>query len=365
MSVIGIVQVPSILRREHAVTRSTKLEVETSRTSTSSAMRRQAIRTTISNTNPRMEFEMLLFPESVDKVVTRKLQQNPITYERDVTLFLQHAFHEYSVQNQAVVGTHNNNTNPTHHRVWAADLGANVGYHTLYMASLGGSVIALEPAPDTYELLLGSLALNPAFSDRVVVIPAGASDSHSQGRLARHADSPGMTTLVATDGLPWAFHAVDGGLSSDEQTGTTKSSSASPSRTSGSKIPLLPVEEVFAKYGLPERGPGTVASHPTEHLWIAKVDCEGWELRAFRGFNLRRYPFRYLLFEFFPQLIEAGGSDPIELLQFVFSHGYRCIDSWVDEVGFAKPTIGESLEELQRWVGTIHSHVNLFCSLDQ
>lgn len=381
MSVIAAVRIVSSIigMGEHnavVVTRSTELllDTESNRIST----QHQAIRTTINNTNPHMEFEMFLFPESVDKVITRKLQQRPITYERDVTLFLRYIFHEYAnlqYQKETFVDSHNNNDN----RAWAVDVGANVGYHTLYMASLGASVIALEPAPDTYELLRGSLALNPSFSDHVTVIPAGASDSHSHGRLTRHADSPGMTTLVATGGLPWEFHAVvdEGTISSGEAGPTTSSSSSasstSPVRTpSTSEIPLLPIEEILTKYGLPEKenrqsvGTGMSHHHPGEQLWIAKVDCEGWELHAFRGLNLGKYPFRYLLFEFFPQLIEAGGSDPLELLQYVLSFGYQCIYKWVDDgMAFSKSsTIGDSPEQLQQWIGTIRSHVNIFCRLE-
>ena len=40
------------------------------------------------------------------------------------------------------------------------DVGANVGSYTIWAGELGADVIALEPAPDTYALLLENIDLN-------------------------------------------------------------------------------------------------------------------------------------------------------------------------------------------------------------
>ena len=55
---------------------------------------------------------------------------------------------------------------------------------------------------------------------------------------------------------------------------------------------------------------------------LLKVDAEGHELHALRGVNLDLFPFRFLTFEFFPELLSgAGGTDPLELPRFNSSSG--------------------------------------------
>jgi FkbM family methyltransferase len=274
---------------------------------------------------------MLLLHPHIDKHITQKLQKNPITYERDVSLFLHH-----------VIITHGRPG------FWAVDLGANIGFHTLYIASLGAKVIALEPAPDTAQLLRGSLALNPSMAEHVILVEAGAADVYSTGHLSRHVDSPGMTTLGATNDLPWSFKGVQGGGEQQQQ---------QQNETITSTITLVPVEKILEEYGLPEMGDSS-----QEDLLLLKVDVEGYELHAFQGLNLDRYPFRYILFEFFPQLIHASGSDPIELLAFVTSRGYKCIEGWSTVNGFDKRLIGESRNELEEWTAKVKkSHTNVYC----
>ena len=101
-----------------------------------------------------------------------------------------------------------------------------------------------------------------------------------------------------------------------------------------------------------------------EELKLLKIDVEGYELYAFRGLGLERYPFQYILFEFFPQLIQASGvSDPVEVLEFVIlSNNYQCIQGWSSKSGFQKgKSIGENRQELQQWANKVNSHTNVFC----
>jgi FkbM family methyltransferase len=45
-------------------------------------------------------------------------------------------------------------------KIKAADLGANIGLHTIVMSKLGGTVTAYEPDPDHYKQLLKNLKMN-------------------------------------------------------------------------------------------------------------------------------------------------------------------------------------------------------------
>jgi FkbM family methyltransferase len=113
---------------------------------------------------------------------------------------------------------------------WALDIGANVGHYTLEMSrivGLQGRVIALEPIPETFGILVGNLVLagcrnvtplNIAASDRVEVVkmrtPRFASglenfyqarivqsndttDGHHHGALALTLDNLGLEHRVA------------------------------------------------------------------------------------------------------------------------------------------------------------------------
>ncbi len=54
------------------------------------------------------------------------------------------------------------------------DVGANIGTYTIWAGDLGAHVIALEPAPDTYELLVKNVALN-SHTAEVIRAAAGAT----------------------------------------------------------------------------------------------------------------------------------------------------------------------------------------------
>jgi FkbM family methyltransferase len=74
------------------------------------------------------------------------------------------------------------------------DVGANVGTYTLWAAELGAEVIALEPAEDTFGLLLENIALN---GYRVTAVRAAAGDHCGTARFTTGLDS---ANCLAADG---------------------------------------------------------------------------------------------------------------------------------------------------------------------
>jgi FkbM family methyltransferase len=78
------------------------------------------------------------------------------------------------------------------------DIGAHIGYHSLYFASLVGAtgrVIAFEPNPVNVARIRENLARNPSLGERVTVLPIALSNER------------GETTFVSSDD-------VEGGTSS-------------------------------------------------------------------------------------------------------------------------------------------------------
>jgi FkbM family methyltransferase len=86
------------------------------------------------------------------------------------------------------------------------DVGANIGTYTIWAAELGAEVIALEPAPDTFEILRENIALN---GYQVTALRAAAGDHCGTARFTTGLDAgnslspdgPLLTDLVTVDSL--------------------------------------------------------------------------------------------------------------------------------------------------------------------
>lgn len=229
---------------------------------------------------------------------------------------------------------------------WAVDIGAYIGFHTLHMAASGMNVIAFEPALDTASLLRQSVRANgfdkPIASEgwnhaeasgvkqrsprRVNVVRAAAGERKGHGRLVRHSDSAGITILQIHDDR----RDNEGGGSNRSSTKQTPLPFGVKDVV-GDDIAIVRPEDILAGI-LPETTARASHPHPRVSLSLLKVDAEGHELHALRGTNLKRFPFRFLTFEVFPELLwSAGGTDPLDLLDYVASLGYRCATkpSWL------------------------------------
>ena len=93
------------------------------------------------------------------------------------------------------------------------DVGANVGTYTIWAAECGAEVMALEPAADTFGLLLENVALN---GYQVAAIQAAAGDRCGTARFTAGRDSgnrldpdgPVETRLVTIDSLIGGRHVA-------------------------------------------------------------------------------------------------------------------------------------------------------------
>jgi len=151
------------------------------------------------------------------------------------------------------------------------DVGANVGYHSLFAAQLGAHVVAVEPVPWTLELLRANVWRHSA---DVEVVEAAASDVAGTVRIA-----------------------IDPAHRSGAQF-----------RDQGVEVRAAPLDELV----------------PEGAVDVLKVDVEGAESLVFRGATaiLERSPVLAAIVEFRygPHL---GGEAPEDVLAFYESLGFE------------------------------------------
>jgi FkbM family methyltransferase len=161
----------------------------------------------------------------------------------------------------------------------AVDLGANIGYHTLVLASATlGRVTSFEPEPHALWMLRWNVALNDLRNVRVV--PKAVGNSRGTLRLYRSAKNSGDHHAYPTED---ARDSVE-------------------------------VEVTRTDDEIPE-GP----------MAAVKIDVQGFEERAVRGMEavLRRSPRVRVVSEFEPKSIRAAGLEPGGYLDFMESLGFR------------------------------------------
>lgn len=78
------------------------------------------------------------------------------------------------------------------------DIGANIGIHTLYVAALNYSVVAVEPDSETFSMLSQSIAVN-RFFDRIQAINAAVTSSRRTVEMLRFPDNIGMTRIITSE----------------------------------------------------------------------------------------------------------------------------------------------------------------------
>lgn len=145
----------------------------------------------------------------------------------------------------------------------ALDLGANIGWFTVYMARRFAKVLAVEAHPETFKLLEKNLVLN-AVVDNAVTLEGAAFDRHVPLHLA-----PGETV-----GFP---------LPSErdlDQTASAASIAFAPpgehtDRLAVAAFPLDPVVTTLQR-----------APHHWPRVTCIKVDCQGCDLRALYGLRV-------------------------------------------------------------------------------
>jgi FkbM family methyltransferase len=166
------------------------------------------------------------------------------------------------------------------------DVGANWGYFTLVAAHLVGArgrVLALEPDPGLFRLLLGNASRNALA--QITCVNVAAADANGRARfVAAPADAgnSGLARLAAA------------GERSDFECTTA------------------PLDDLLRR-------------QQVDRVDFVKIDVEGAETRVLRGMldGLRAGRYRYVLLECHPAALEAAGSSMADCLAALRSSGYR------------------------------------------
>ncbi|CAB9524921.1 Inherit from proNOG: methyltransferase Fkbm family [Seminavis robusta] len=254
----------------------------------------QGIETILATSATHPPFHFFAYAKKTD-MVTAHIVQTGI-YEKDSTTALVDTLVCQPLQQQQDDGL----------PMLVLDLGANIGFHSLHMASCGARVVAFEASPDTAWLLRSSAKLNGFWRDKpspsenttLTIIPRGASNKVSKGRLSRHPKSPGMTSFIAQSAFE--LQTGDKGTALDVD------------------IPLVRAQDVLKEIGV---------SPDAYQLRLVKMDVEGFELQALQGLDLQQqFPFDYLTFEFFPAMLTSAGTGPVDLLVYIWKQGYRYLE---------------------------------------
>lgn len=174
-------------------------------------------------------------------------------------------------------------------------------------------MISFEPSPDTAQLMECS-ASKLLDNARLINSKSSSSTNNNVGTIFRHPDSPGMTSFGGINSS-FPFEALSSNLNINNNN-KKKKKNMSSSNVKVDSIRILRAEDVLVEYGLPEGR--------SDALILLKVDVEGFEMQAIRGVYLYRFPFQFLTFELFREVIEAAGEDPVDLLFYVKDAGYKC-----------------------------------------
>lgn len=187
-----------------------------------------------------------------------------------------------------------------------AEVGANMGYHTLAMAAVigpTGRLHAFEPNPDVLPLLRATLLVN-GLMDRVEVHAAAVLDVPGTISLSSDPEYIGSGHVALTD------------------------ESANYSRRV--EVPAVPLDQVLA--GLP-------------HLDMLRMDAEGSEAQVLRGAEalIRRSPALRIVLEWSPAML-AARTDLGGLAAWITGLGFQ---AWrIGEAGALEPVAPDALTGL-------------------
>jgi FkbM family methyltransferase len=161
------------------------------------------------------------------------------------------------------------------------DVGANVGYNTVYASRCvgpGGRVVALEPAADNARVLRENIAVNAL--DNVEIHEVAVGRTHEIRDLFLRGETSGVNSLFAQ-----SVYATVTGVE---------------------KVPVVPLDDVV-----------------NGSADVVKIDVEGAELDVLGGMTrLLRNPGIQLIVEWHPRLQEAAGYTADALPRFLLDRGF-------------------------------------------
>ena len=175
------------------------------------------------------------------------------------------------------------------------DVGAHHGTYAVIMGKflqrMGGTLIAIEPNPDSARVLRENVSLN-GLEATVRCEQVAVLDRAGQMRLDLNGSQSHVTTGVHETGV---------------------------------QVPVVTLK-------------GLLEKHRAQRVDLLMIDVEGAELPVLRGFPWGEVPLDWLLCELHPYAWQAFGYSGKDMTAFLREHGYRCIDAYLKEhAEFSEP----------------------------
>lgn len=227
-------------------------------------------------------------------------------------------------------------SHPQPRRAVVVEVGVADGVSSMYAADLGVRVLAVEPnrkwiaAPD----LVAKARARP----NLECIHAAAASTDGEARFA--GGGTGGRVVAAGRGLSLFRKAWSKRWGGRKQGG-------------GVRVPSLTLDSILAARNI-------------SHVYIVKIDVQGFELEVLRGLvgALREQRVLYVLFEFWPRGMRQHGLDAHEVLQLLHQHGYTMFDSRGLRLGAdASPAPLTASSTFQRPVG-LRANVDWYLNHD-
>lgn len=193
------------------------------------------------------------------------------------------------------------------------DAGANLGWFTIILAKkvgTAGRIVAFEPEPSNYQLLLDNLKLN-SVEAQTKAFRSAIWDTNDGIRLELSQDNLG-----------------------DHRPKTTDANSVDASRPSLT-LPSCRLDDALTY---------NIGFARDEKIRLIKMDCQGAETRIFRGADATLARTEYLICEYEPKLLHGCGTTTSEFVERMQKHfdEFRRLDSiaeiWPDYSPIAELT---------------------------
>lgn len=194
-------------------------------------------------------------------------------------------------------------------RLPIVDVGANDGRdYTLPAARLGHRVYSFEPTPSLYDKMLQRISSEPnlTHTSSLAGFEVARPGSVFLERGVAVSNRSGTATFTAS---------VKGGGTANSLNGVRALPRTMRRHISATNVSLTTLSHVLSNE---ERG-----------VFLLKIDAQGHEYHILQGARayIEARPVYYILLEFYPKGLRAGGVDPISLLRLLTTDlGYQCFD---------------------------------------
>ena len=174
------------------------------------------------------------------------------------------------------------------------DIGANIGYFTLYVAALGYHVIAVEASQENANLIRYSLCLNPSLKSRIRLVQVALAEKRMRCFLvSSEGNSGNMNMDCREDRRALHFRGWNHWSGKKER--------------EENAVRTVPLDEIVSL---------------NERVDVLRIDTEGFEYHALVGGQKHVLPkVRYVFSEFSPFMLRTQHTDPLKYLELLQKHG--------------------------------------------